>query len=116
MKKFILGGLVAVAVGLGIFAAVPGQAHADDSAMMTLSEVNYAQKYGKGVICPTFESFPSTSEPLGIGASVMKDGFTAREAGHIVAYAVYSYCPQDFPTLMRIVNTADQQPQLNYAT
>lgn len=62
-----------------------------------------------GPVCATVQDFPSTDGLLGIGYALMDKGYTAHDAGQIIAGAIINICPQYIPILRAFVNLYGDQ-------
>lgn len=56
-----------------------------------------------GPVCSVLSDYPSTDGVMGIGLALADEGWTAREAGEIIALSVISTCPQFTPILNAFV-------------
>lgn len=62
-----------------------------------------------GPVCATVQDFPSTDGLLGIGYALMDEGYTAHDAGQIIAASIIDVCPQYIPILRAFVNLYGDQ-------
>lgn len=86
--------LASVIIGAAIAFASP--AHADPVS-------NYAE-ISAGPICSTLDSYPSLAGVSGVAAAIEEDaGFSAYDAGRVIAMAVIDYCPRHLGLLRQYV-------------
>lgn len=75
--------------------ATPAKADVPDSAIAEYSVP----------VCMTLDDYPSIAGILGIGKGLLSYGWTAREAGEIVAASVIDVCPEYMPLLRQFIAT-----------
>jgi len=66
---------------------------------------SYADIYG-GVVCNVLDEYPTVAGVLGVGQGISEEsGFTLEQAGEVIAYSVFTYCPWHKPLLNRFIAT-----------
>jgi hypothetical protein len=72
--------------------SAPAKADATDSDILT----------HVAAVCTTLADYATPNGVYGIGSAIMEYGYTAEEAGQIIAGSVIHGCPQYIPLLKRI--------------
>lgn len=90
-------------VTMSTLLALPAAALISAQAAKADPVSNYAA-LNAGPICSTIADYPTVAGVTGVLSGVMEEsGFTAYQAGEVVAAAVIGWCPQYVPVLQRFV-------------
>jgi hypothetical protein len=54
-------------------------------------------------ICAVIDTHPNAAGVAAVVLAVVRDGFTARQAGTIVGTAVIGYCPENMPAIKQFI-------------
>lgn len=92
---------------IGLVVIPAPAAHAD--TQLTNVQVAYVVTWGRSVVCPALTANHTTDAVIGVTRSVMTDGFTAVEAVEVVATSVWNFCPENWPLLEQVANSAPAQ-------
>lgn len=96
-------GIVAGAVITVATVAAASPAHAD--ATLNEQQMSYVI-VNENAICSAIASNPSVQGIYNVGLAITEDGFTYREAGGIIGFAVVDGCPSQLPALKRFIDFA----------
>lgn len=102
-RNFRPGTLRAYALGVftgSLVTATMTMCAAPAKAQPSSSEVDY---YASAVCATLDNGYATLDGVLGIGVAIMEDGYTARDAGAIIAGSVIGTCPQYIPLLKKFV-------------
>lgn len=65
----------------------------------------YADIYGP-TVCSVLSEYPTVAGVMGVGQGISEEsGFTPEQAGEVIAYSVFTYCPWHKPLLNRFIAT-----------
>ena len=104
MKKAIAATTLAAAAIIAAPAAQASPGLAPETGMDNAT-YSYAVTYGHAVCAVLDEGMTRPGHFVGIGASIMKDGLTVRQAGQVIGFSVAEYCPEHSAALLRWVNS-----------
>lgn len=101
IRAYVLGIVTGAFATAALVLAVPAEADTDKAV------VAYAAMFA-GAVCTTLDAYPSFEGIQGIGAAIMDDGLSARQAGQVIGLSVIEACPRHYGLMQSFIN-ANQQ-------
>lgn len=93
-----------IAAGVITAGSVAPDAKAD--GVLSAVEIAYVAVYGASAVCPTLDSYPSTSGVLGVAEAIVGDGFAEGDAVDVINASVWEFCPWHWALLVGIGQAA----------
>lgn len=104
VKVFSLGMITGSFLTAGVvLLAAPADASPDDTS------VAYASMYASAV-CEVLDQYPTFDGIVGIGAAIMEDGLSARQAGQVIGLSVAEVCPRHAGLVLRFSEAVNGVP------
>lgn len=94
IPTFAAGIMTGALITTTIMFAAPARADVAESDVL----------YYAGVVCTSLTDHPSIAGILTIGKALTGQGYTAEQAGELIASAVINVCPQHLPLLTQFIN------------
>lgn len=88
--------IVGLILGYALYGASDAHAAPDQAV------INYEARYAEAV-CSVLDQYPTFAGIVGIAQAITDDGFTAYEAGQVIAMSVSDVCPRHTDLVRRFI-------------